>query len=187
MLVCFPFHAQVVANVHITCLGASENTDQTGKNTLKDEKRTNQKNTVFQSSAVFMVLSILYMEYFFSLNKFRSVLFCFLVILNAEKLLKVWESSKKTKNCADLFSFFLSITVCSAWEVRNQTGKYRFLSIFPLCLCCAVDNTLSIGGFFFFSWCQLACDPANCHFHKALFIFLGLGKLYQRHLEQWGT
>lgn len=92
MLVCFPFHAQVVANVHITCLGASENTDQTGKNTLKiykDEKCTNQKNTVFQSSAVFMVLSILYMEYLFSLNQFRSVLFSFLVILNAEKLLKV--------------------------------------------------------------------------------------------------
>lgn len=90
MLVCFPFHAQVVANVHITYLGASENTDQIGKNTLriyKDEKSTNQKNTAFQSSVVFMVPSILYLEHLFSLNKFRLVLFCFPVILNAEKLL----------------------------------------------------------------------------------------------------
>lgn len=73
MLVCFSFHGQVVVNVHITYLGASENTDQIGKNTLdihKDENCTKQKNTSFQ----------------FCLT-FRPVLFCFPVILNAEKLL----------------------------------------------------------------------------------------------------
>lgn len=40
MLVCFPFHAQVVANVHITYLGASENIDQIGKNTFIKMKST---------------------------------------------------------------------------------------------------------------------------------------------------
>lgn len=90
MLMCFPFHAQVVANVHITYLEASENTDQIGKNTLdihKDENCTKQKNTAFQFSVVSMVLSILHMEHLFSLSKFRPVLFCFPVILNAEKFL----------------------------------------------------------------------------------------------------
>lgn len=91
MVVCFPFHAQVVAKVHIIYLGASENTDQIGKNTLdihKDENHTKQKNTAaFQFSIVSLVLSILYMEHLFFLNNFRPVLFCFPVIPNAQKLL----------------------------------------------------------------------------------------------------
>lgn len=57
MVVCFLFHAQVVVNVHITYLEASENTDQIGKNTLdihKDENHSMQKITAAFSSLLFL-------------------------------------------------------------------------------------------------------------------------------------
>lgn len=81
-------HSQF-ASVHITYPGANKNIDQIGKSTCdiyKQEKCTKQKNTAFQFS-VSMVLSILSIEHLFSLDEFRHVLFCFPVIVNAEKKL----------------------------------------------------------------------------------------------------
>lgn len=81
-------HSQF-ASVHITYSEANKNIDRTGKSTCdiyKQEKCTKQKNTAFQFS-VSMVLSILSTERLFSLNEFRPVIFCFPVIINAEKQL----------------------------------------------------------------------------------------------------
>lgn len=111
---CFPCHAQVVANVHITYLGASENTDQIGKNTLdiyKDE--SHQSIQAFQQfSVVSMVLSILYMEHLFSLKKIRPLLFCFPVILNMQR--SFCRCEKAVRKPRTVLIYFLSITVYSA-------------------------------------------------------------------------
>lgn len=96
-----------------------------------------------------MVLSILYMEHLFFLNNFRPVLFCFPVIPNAQKLLQVWESSNKTKNCANLFSFYYSVYCLRSEKPGRkiqisiyfstvsmfyswQYIKYRWLFFFPM-------------------------------------------------------